>query len=356
MPIAKFIVLIERHVLRRALALLTAVATALGPVAAPYATAAPVNVPASKIARDLQDAINAPVKTEAKWARDLNGQRHVQAVVVTDGIDPTMAGVRNFVLGTGGSVHATYPFMHALSVQLNAGQVQALAQRKDVLSITPNRVTSRTASTLEAVTGALGSNVRPNSTRTSYGGWDGRGIGIAILDSGVMKMHEALMPSLKSSRVQRNVQMLSTTQANWTTGVDSVVSLQPGSTALSQYESSVANDNNASHDPYGHGTHVASVAAGRSLLYSSGTPDTTGIAPGASIYDVKVLGDNGQGTLSTAIEGIQWVIYHAKEYNIRVLNVSLAANSTQSWQTDPLCIAVRSATAAGITVVVAAGN
>src|SRR5207302_10987295 len=85
-------------------------------------------------------------------------------------------------------------------------------------------------------------------------------------------------------------------------------------------------------------------------------PDTTGIAPNAKIYDVRVLDDNGYGTVSDAIEGIQWVIYHAKEYNIRVLNTSLAADSTESWQTDPLCIAARSATAAGITVVAAAGN
>ena len=56
-------------------------------------------------------------------------------------------------------------------------------------------------------------------------------------------------------------------------------------------------------------------------------------------------GDTGTGTLSDTIEGINWVIYHAKEYNIRVMNLSLAAQSTESWLTDPLCIAVRSASA-----------
>ena len=69
-----------------------------------------------------------------------------------------------------------------------------------------------------------------------------------------------------------------------------------------------------------------------------------------------MLDDSGAGTLSDALQGIQWVIYHAKEYNIKVLNVSLAASSPETWLTDPLCVAVRSATAAGITVVVAAGN
>src|SRR5204862_109972 len=54
--------------------------------------------------------------------------------------------------------------------------------------------------------------------------------------------------------------------------------------------------------------------------------------------------------------GIDWVLYHAREYNIRVLNVSLASDSTDSYLTDPLCRAVRNAVASGITVVVAAGN
>ena len=50
---------------------------------------------------------------------------------------------------------------------------------------------------------------------------------------------------------------------------------------------------------------------------------------------------------SDALEGIAWVVFHARELNIRVMNLSLAAQSTESWLTDPLCIAVRRAAAAG---------
>ena len=95
------------------------------------------------------------------------------------------------------------------------------------------------------------------------------------------------------------------------------------------------------------------MAAGRGFYQSL---DSTGLAPGANIYDVRVLDGQGRGTLSDVLEGIQWAIFHAKEYNIRVLNLSLAAASGESWRTDPLCIAVRRAAAAGITVVVAGGN
>ena len=119
---------------------------------------------------------------------------------------------------------------------------------------------------------------------------------------------------------------------------------RPGSAALASYENLVANESAATLDGFGHGTHVASVAAGRGFGFYA-APDHTGVAPGADIYDVKVLGDTGTGTLSDTIEGINWVIYHAREYNIRVMNLSLAAQSTQSWINDPLCIAARSATA-----------
>ena len=85
-------------------------------------------------------------------------------------------------------------------------------------------------------------------------------------------------------------------------------------------------------------------------------PDLTGIAPNADIYDVKVLDDNGFGHCRDAMEGIQWAIYHAKEYNIRVMNLSLARDSTDSWQTTRCARAARSARRRGITVVVAAGN
>ena len=82
-------------------------------------------------------------------------------------------------------------------------------------------------------------------------------MGIAVLDSGVMKAHDAFFNASGATRVMRNVLMLNANVANWTTGVDSTASLQPGSAALASYENSIANDSAATHDGYGHGTHVA---------------------------------------------------------------------------------------------------
>ena len=355
--ISQFTVVIERRALgQRVLALLTALAVACALMPARPAKASGAAANAAKISADLQQALDAPMSPKARWARDVNGQRQVQVVIMSAGTDPEMTSLRDEIRGAGGSVHVRMPGLGAVTATLPAAQVAKLAARSDVLRIAPNRPTARTASTLETVTGVLTTGVRSSSTKTSYSGLDGAGIGIAVLDSGVMKAHEAFnTTALNTSRVVRNVQMLSTTQANWLAGNDGSSSLQPGSSALTTYENGVAADTATTQDAYGHGTHVASIAAGRPATYSV-APDLTGLAPGASIIDVRVLDGNGLGTISDAMEGIQWAIFHAKDYNIRVLNLSLAANSTDSWQTDPLCAAVRSAAAAGITVVVAAGN
>ena len=351
--ISRFIVLIERRRLGRAIvATATSIALLLSGLALPAAQAQSLGGhKAGKVARDLDDEARQPGAPKARWARDVNGVRHIQAIVVTNSADPQMADLRAFVLNSGGSVHAVHPAVHAMTVQIKASLVTALSERSDVVSVSPNRVTQRTASTLESITGALTSNVRPTSTKTSYSGLDGTGIGIAVLDSGVMKAHDTFLDNaLKNSRVKRNVTMLNANLASWstsnvssssttssvngvtttTTSTTSASSLQPGSAALSAYEAAIAADAVVAQDAYGHGTHVASVAAGFAKNYVSSTPDTTGIAPNANIYDVKVLSDLGFGSVSDALEGIQWVIYHAKEYNIRVLNLSLAAASTQT--------------------------
>ena len=51
------------------------------------------------------------------------------------------------------------------------------------------------------------------------------------------------------------------------------------------------------------------------------------------LFGVRVLGSLGVGSLSDTLEGIQWVIFNAKTYNIRVMNLSLAADSSESWRT-----------------------
>jgi len=215
-----FTALIERRRLpRAAVAAATAVAVVLSGFAPAASDAAPPAHKPGKVARDLEAEVTRAGPPKARWARDINGVRHIQAVVVSNSADPEMASLRSMVQAIGGSVHAAHPWMGALTVQIPANQIQTLAQRSDVVSVTPNRVTRRTASTLESITGALASNVRTGSTKTRYSGLDGTNIGIAVLDSGVMKAHEAFFNGSGVTRVKKNVNMLNGTLANWTSGV-----------------------------------------------------------------------------------------------------------------------------------------
>lgn len=137
--------------------------------------------------------------------------------------------------------------------------------------------------------------------------------------------------------------------------VDSGISTQ----VAALYKKVVASVSTVTGDPstddaFGHGTHVAGIIAG---LYTSTTPlYDGGIAPGASLVNVRVLGGTGTGYTSDVIAGIDWVIAHKSSYNIRVVNLSLGHPVFESCSLDPLCQEVQKAVNAGIVVVAAAGN
>ena len=237
--------------------------------------------PQAKIARDLAAALADTGKAKASWMRDLNGNRHVQAIVVSNSSDPAMTELRAAVLRSGGTVHAVHGAVRALTVQIRANDVLALAQRNDVASVSPNRVTRRTASTLESITGTLTGNVRNGSIKTNGSGLDGSGIGIAVLDSGVMKAHQAFADGSGGSRVQaqRRLAQRSCRELGQHERRDRVRSRQPGARRVRGGD---RQRRPPTQDRYGHGTHVAAIAAGCARTYGSSTPDATGIAPNAT--------------------------------------------------------------------------
>jgi serine protease AprX len=247
--------------------------------------------------------------------------------------------------------------VNAILAVLPVSQVVNIANRADVESISPNRIAVLSNSFEEQVTGAATVRALANNT-----GLDGRGVGIALLDSGVMRGHVNFMNSAGQSRVVRSLDFLNIAdnipdmkgKRSWTTGWDNTMALFPGSKKLADYEKSLDRAKSKDvDDEYGHGTFVAGVAAG---LGRQTAVDSTGIAPGAPLFDLRVLNEEGVGQVSDVLAAIDWVLYNHKVHNIRVMNLSLASDSTESYLTDPLCRAVRTAVAAGITVVVAAGN
>jgi aqualysin 1 len=97
-------------------------------------------------------------------------------------------------------------------------------------------------------------------------------------------------------------------------------------------------------DCNGHGTHVAGTVAAR-----DNTIDVVGVAPGAKITGVKVLGCGGSGTTSGVIKGIDWVT--ANHVGRSVANMSLGGGASTA-----LDNAVRSSAASGVFYSLAAGN
>ncbi|HXF42689.1 MAG TPA: S8 family serine peptidase, partial [Pyrinomonadaceae bacterium] len=148
---------------------------------------------------------------------------------------------------------------------------------------------------------------------------DGSGVGIAVLDSGIYGEHNGFKNSAGQSRVVASV--------NFT--------------------------DSSNEDRYGHGTHVAGLAAGNSAIRGGAY---RGIAPDANIISVKVLDDKGIGRTSWLLAGLDWVLKNRENYNIRVVNLSLGTLAIDSYTNDPVCRKVKELTAAGIVVVAAAGN
>ncbi|OMD43260.1 hypothetical protein BSK56_24500 [Paenibacillus borealis] len=107
------------------------------------------------------------------------------------------------------------------------------------------------------------------------------------------------------------------------------------------------------YDDNGHGTHIAGDAAGNGWA-SRGK--YRGPAPEAGIVGIKVLDKNGDGYDSTIIKGIEWCIKHRKRLKLRILSLSFGGPVNTSCEDDLLCQAVEKAVKAGLTVVIAAGN
>ena len=160
-------------------------------------------------------------------------------------------------------------------------------------------------------------------------GLTGAGVTVAVVDSGIVCNHWDLVGPGGSSRVLAAKDFV-TGYTDW----------------------------RILNDYCGHGSHVAGIIAGNGAASTGGLCTHTyyGIARQANLVSARVLDQNGAGSVSTVVAGIQWVVANKSQYNIRVLNLSLGHPIGESYTTDPLCQAVEAAYRAGIVVVCAAGN
>src|SRR5574341_283238 len=171
-------------------------------------------------------------------------------------------------------------------------------------------------------------------------GITGKGVGIAILDSGIDGLYS---PDLKyPTKTVANVKVLANLRDLFTFRGSINKTVKQGATLF------VENLPN-SETTIGHGTHVAGIAAG---LGAASNGYYSGVAPGAKLIGI------GTGDILFvfwALAGFDYVLEHQRDYNIQVVN--------NSWGTtgpfdpdDPINEATKEVHDHGVTVVFAAGN
>ena len=111
----------------------------------------------------------------------------------------------------------------------------------------------------------------------------------------------------------------------------------------------VVGDPNA--DAHGHGSHAAGVAAGS----SPHAGDLSGIAPNAHVISVKVGGVESS-RVGDVIAGLEWISNNREAHGIRVVNLSLSSSVPMSYLKDPLAAAAEALWFQGLVVVTSAGN
>jgi serine protease AprX len=158
-------------------------------------------------------------------------------------------------------------------------------------------------------------------------GYTGRGVRVAVLDSGIDGTHPDLQYGTKTVQ---NVKILG---------------YQKYAAPTYAVEGLVDTDTTT-----GHGTHVAGIVAGNG---SASDGYYRGVAPGADLIGVGAA----DGTdMLTALAGYDWILANRERYGIRVINNSWADGKIAYSEADPLNVASKAAADAGITVVFAAGN
>ncbi|HEV7863608.1 MAG TPA: S8 family peptidase [Acidimicrobiia bacterium] len=106
-------------------------------------------------------------------------------------------------------------------------------------------------------------------------------------------------------------------------------------------------------DEFGHGTFVAGLIAGDG---TSSFGQYKGVAPKAKLVSIKIAGADGSSDVSHVLAAMQWAVSYRGTYGIKVLNLSLGTDSTQTYHLSPLNSAVERAWDSGIVVTVSASN
>src|SRR3954468_21308967 len=233
----------------------------------------------------------------------------------------------------GGSVGRQLDILTGFTATVPADRLDALRAVPGVVSVTADAGLALQSTDVEQQAAQAGSlftlaNQVTGASAMWDAGYTGKGVDIAVVDSGVVP-----------------VDGFST----------------PGKVV---YGPDLTLENNTAAknlDTYGHGTAMSSIIAGRdsaATTVSGNSSDFVGMAPDSRIVSVKIADAKGQTDVSQAIAAIDWVVQNRNKngLNIRVLNMSFGTDGVQDYLLDPLAFAAEQAWHKGIVVVVAVGN
>ena len=235
-------------------------------------------------------------------------------------------------------VASTQLVLNAVFVEVDASVLPRLANDRAVMRITP--VGNYQLDLSETVPYIGASAVQAK-------GYTGKGIKVAVLDSGIDYTHAALGGSGDPADYANNdpnvIEPGTFPTAKVVGGYDFTGSVWPNGPEAP--DSDPIDDGSAA----GHGTHVADIIGGK-----------LGVAPGASLYAVKVC-----SSVSSSCSGI--ALIQGMEYSVNpngdgrlndrvdIINMSLGSNYGQPFD-DDLAAAVDNATRLGVLTVASAGN
>lgn len=197
-----------------------------------------------------------------------------------------------------GKIKRQHKHSSSISAKMTSKEIEKLKKNADVQSVEPDIQLQIASQTMDWGVSVV------NATYAWNNGYTGKGVKVAVLDSGIDTHHEDLTVA--------------------------------GGASFVDYTTSYDDDN-------GHGTHVAGVIGAK-----NNDVGVVGVAPDAELYALKVLDSTGKGYLSDVIAGIDWAV----DNKMDVLNMSL----TTSIDSPALHNAVDQAYANGLLVVAAAGN
>ena len=216
-------------------------------------------------------------------------------VIIEVNDEEKLSQISNIIEENGGNVYGEFEVGDSIIAAIPSEKVQELAGNNEIQGLWPDREYSML---LDTSIDQINANAAWNT------GFNGAGIKIAVLDTGIDETNEMLAGKVIAS--------------------------------------GVFTGENHTQDKQGHGTHIAGIIAGNGKY--------KGAAPSALLMNAKVLTDQGSGSTSTIIKGINWAVENGADI------ISMSIGGPYNDPDGPVNIALKDAIDKGVIAVISSGN